>query len=300
MKQQLFFTSFALAVVAVLFNFWKISETHAQTNNTQQVTIKFQAMVGDKPFSCGNSYTGLGKPATTLTLSDSRFYVSDVALIDEKGKLAPLTLNQDGKWQYQNVALLDFENKTGACANGTVETRDIVVGSVPPGNYKGLQFTLGVPFNLNHEDATVASSPLNLTSLWWNWRGGYKFMRIDLQPNSAISAGMKHQDKHESVGFPIHLGSTGCESVGDNQKPSSCSHPNTAKVILGNFIPNKNVVIADLKALVADTNLTGNQTNTAPGCMSEPTDTDCSGIMANIGLPFNGKFSPGQTFFKVK
>jgi len=66
------------------------------------------------------------------------------------GKSIPVNLTQDGKWQYQNVALLDFENKSGGCANGTVETRNQIVGTIPKGNYQGLQFTLGVPFNLNH------------------------------------------------------------------------------------------------------------------------------------------------------
>ena len=113
----------------------------ATAAENQEVTIRFAAKVGNQPFSCGSTYR-LGKPAIEQTLSDFRFYVSEVALIDAQGKTVPVTLVQDGKWQYQNVALLDFENKTGACANGTTEMRDRVIGTVRKGNYTGLKFTL--------------------------------------------------------------------------------------------------------------------------------------------------------------
>lgn len=126
----------SLATLTILVPF-PICEAIAQESQTEPVTIRFAAKVGDVPFSCGSNYR-LGQPATNQTLSDFRFYVSDVALIDETGKTVPVTLEQDGKWQYQTVALLDFENKTGACTNGTVEMRDRIVGTVPKGNYTGV------------------------------------------------------------------------------------------------------------------------------------------------------------------
>ncbi|WP_242054236.1 MbnP family copper-binding protein [Nostoc parmelioides] len=272
----------------------------ASTTETQEVTIRFNSKVGQQPFECGKTYT-LGKPAKKFTLSDFRFYVSDIALIDAKGKVVPLTLTQDGKWQYQNVALIDFENKSGACVNGTVETRNQVIGTVPKGKYQGLQFTLGIPFNLNHEDSVIAPSPLNLTSLWWNWLSGYKFARIDLEKHRHTSPGAKHDEpNHQAQGFPIHLGSTGCQAQTGNQKPSSCKNPNTVKVVLTKFDPNKNIVVADLAALLSNTNLTINQPNTAPGCMSSPDDGDCVGIMTNFGLPFGDRPASTQKFFRVE
>jgi hypothetical protein len=66
------------------------------------------------------------------------------------------------------------------------------------------------------------------------------------------------------------------------------------------FDPGQNVIVADLAALVADTNLSNNQPNTAPGCMSEPNDSDCVGIMNAFGLAFNGTTVQPQTFFKVE
>jgi uncharacterized repeat protein (TIGR04052 family) len=278
----------------------------AQATATQPITIRFAAKVGQQPFACGSTYS-LGKPATNQTLSDFRFYVSEIALIDATGKAVPVTLEQDNKWQYQNVALLDFENKTGACVNGTTQMRDRVVGTVPKGKYTGVRFTLGVPFNLNHEDAAIAPSPLNLTGLWWNWQLGYKFARIDLQ--NSTTAGL-HQSKspghgagrgeETSSGFPIHLGSTGCQMTANSEKPTQCSYPNRATIVLKGFDPLKHTVVADLGQLVVGSNLRQNQPKTAPGCMSEPNDQNCMSVMTSLGLPFMGKSATSQTFFRVE
>lgn len=261
------------------------------------VTIRFQAKVGKQPFSCGQNYR-LGKPAISVTPADYRFYVSNVALIDRNGKAVPVNLQQDRKWQFQNVALLDFENKTGACSNGTSAMNNQIVGTVAPGKYTGLQLTLGVPAKLNHADATLASSPLNLTSLWWNWQGGYKFMRVDLTMPTAMK--MKSDRKQEShstqSGFIIHLGSTGCPV---NTASGACTAPNLTTITLPNFDPDRQTIIADLAALTANTNLNSNQPNTPPGCMSTPTDTDCTGIMGALGLPFKGTPVRSQTFLTV-
>ena len=160
--------------------------TQAQSD-IQEVTINFAGSVGDREFACGESYEGVGAAESTITPTDFRFYVSNLAMVDESGNEVPIELEQDGKWQHENVALLDFEDGSGACDNGTPETRTTVVGTVPAGDYQDLQFTLGVPKRLNHEDAALAPSPLNLTSMWWNWQGGYKFLRVEMETDKAIA-----------------------------------------------------------------------------------------------------------------
>lgn len=159
---------------------------HAQSD-MQEVAIDFAAYVGESEFACGESYENIGTAASTITPKDFRFYVSNVALIDENGEAVPLELEQDGKWQYQNTALLDFEDGTSACDNGTADMNTTIVGTVPEGDYQSLQFTMGVPEKLNHDDAAIAPSPLNLTSMWWSWQGGYKFLRADLETDKAIA-----------------------------------------------------------------------------------------------------------------
>ncbi|MCU0549657.1 MAG: metallo-mystery pair system four-Cys motif protein [Leptolyngbya sp. Prado105] len=290
-------------LVLSIVSFLIAQQATAQT--TQPVTIQFQGRVGNQAFQCDTAYS-LGTPATAVKPTDFRFYVSNVALIDAQGRSVPVTLKPDQKWQYQNVALVDFENKSGMCSNGTVETNDRIVGTVPKGTYKGVKFTLGVPFDLNHNDAAIAPSPLNLTSLWWNWRGGYKFARIDFMP--AMSASSKHDSPHSPTqkpqntpskpqsGFIIHLGSTGC--VGGTQKPESCKNPNASTITLSNFNAEKDTIVADIAALVAQTNLAKNQPDTPLGCMSDSKDGDCTAVMRNFGLPWNEQ-SARQTFFRV-
>ena len=90
--------------------------------------------------------------------------------------------------------------------------RDRIIGTVPQGKYTMLKFTLGIPLALNHEDSTLAPSPLNLTRLWWSRLFGYKFARIDLQSPTLVQSELKEIKpnlEEESSGFPIHLGSTG-------------------------------------------------------------------------------------------
>lgn len=160
--------------------------TQAQSD-LQEVAIDFAAYVGEEEFVCGESYDGVGIEESTVTPTDFRFYVSNLALIDEEGNAIPLELEQDGKWQYQNTTLLDFEDGSSVCDNGTRDINTTVFGTVPEGDYQGLQFTMGVPQKLNHGDAAIAESPLNLTSMWWNWQGGYKFLRVDLETENAIA-----------------------------------------------------------------------------------------------------------------
>ena len=274
MKQELFLTALLFTASGV----WAAD---------QQVAVRFQATVGEEKFACGKTYAGVGTTKSTLSPRDFRFYVHNVSLIDDSGKAVPVQLAQDGKWQLDDVALLDFEDATGGCVNGTPDTNDRVVGTVPAGHYTGLRFTLGVPFRQNHTDLTTMPSPLNLTALAWVWNAGRKFARLDF-----ASTGMPR-------GFAIHLGSTGCTP--NNVKtapPVQCSEPNRAEVEFSTFDAQSDVVLADLAALLRATDIDTNQEKTAAGCMSSPEDSDCAGIFANLGLRFAGKPAEKQSFFR--
>jgi len=253
----------------------------------RKVAVRFQAMVGGEKFACGRTYAGIGTTASKLSPRDFRFYVHNVALIDDAGKAVPLQLDQEGKWQLDDVALLDFEDGTAGCVNGTPDLNDRVTGTVPAGHYVGLRFTLGVPFAKNHTDLTGQPPPLNLTALSWVWNAGRKFARLDF-----ASTGLPR-------GYAIHLGSTGCmPNQVKTAPPAQCSEPNRAEIELAAFDPSADVVIADLAALLKDTDIDANQEKTAVGCMSSPDDGDCAGIFANLGLPFGGRSAGRQTFFR--
>lgn len=259
----------------------------AMETASSKLTLRFKGMVGDRPFTCGESYTGIGTTNSIITPSDFRLYIHNVRLIDASGKEVPLALEQDGKWQVDNIALLDFENGSGPCANGTPDMNAVITGTAPAGRYTGVKFVVGVPFERNHADPAKAPSPLNLTQLFWVWNSGYKFARIEMKTTGLPK------------GWMLHLGSTGCQPGGTAQTiPSNCTYPNRAEIVLKGFNIATDVVIADLKSLLEGANVDVNQPKTASGCMSSQGDSDCAPIFANLGLSFAGNASPGQKFFK--
>ena len=270
------------------------------------VTVRFQAQVGDETFACGREYSGVGVTKSRISSRDFRFYVSSLRLIDATGKETPVELDQDGKWQLDDLALLDFENATGPCSNGTPEVNQQITGTAPEGKYTGLRFTLGVPFNKNHIDPMAQPSPLNLTALMWVWNAGHKFARLDFS-SPAIPRG-----------FSVHLGSTGCTpNETKNTIPTSCKFPNRVEVSFPLFDVSKDAVVADLAALLQDTNVDTTQNKPGPsmkpameadmtagmtmgaGCMSGQATSDCAGLFRNLGLA-HGEIPAGeQKFFRV-
>jgi uncharacterized repeat protein (TIGR04052 family) len=237
--------------------------------NAMPVEIAFEGRVGKDVFDCAATYT-LGTAQSQATITDYRLYVYDVKLHKADGTSVPVELDQDGLFQYQNLALLDFENKTGACANGTAETNMKIKGKAPEGTYDGVSFVVGVPFELNHGDAAAAPSPLNLTAMFWSWNDGYKFLRIDSKAMGAMKA------------FNMHLGSTGCvaDAMG---KVTSCAQPNRPTVELSGFDPLAGKVVIDYAALVAGNDIS-TDTGGAPGCMSGKDDPECAASMGTLGI----------------
>ncbi len=265
-----------------------------------ETQIHFVGQVNGQPFECGKSYMNVGTSKSMITPSDFRMFISDVRLIDAKGDAIPLRLTQDKTWQVDDVALIDFENGTSHCRNGTGPMNQSVRGTAPHGNYKGIEFTLGVPFALNHGDPTIAPAPLSSAAMFWNWQGGYKFLKFDMATTgqSKTSLPADQQGGGNASGFSVHLGSTVCASASKTTSPSSCKNPNRVTVRFDSFDPAKDVVIADIGAVLANANVDVNTPKTAVGCMSFPSDPDCPSIMKAFGLPYDGQPGGVQHFFR--
>jgi uncharacterized repeat protein (TIGR04052 family) len=275
-------------------------------SDAPEVEIRFAARVGDQAAACGVRYQGVGKTDAAVRLQDFRVYVSNFRLIRADGGEERLALTPDGLWQGEEVALLDFEDATGNC-NGNRATNDRVRGAAPHGDYVGLAFDIGVPVGLNHQDPTLALPPLNFSALTWPWRYGYKFTTIDLQTEAASGPGQTaapaadtHGRAQGASGFSIHLGSVDCGTGSPRVAPESpCATPNRASIRLNRFDPLDQVVVFDLKALLADTDVTINAPGTASGCMSGD-DDDCVGLMDRLGLTFREQPSKGQRFVRAE
>jgi uncharacterized repeat protein (TIGR04052 family) len=241
----------------------------------QNTTLQFLAEINGQAFECGRSYP-LGKTALNVTPSDWRLFVSEVEFVRADGQRVPLKLHQDKTWQVGNVSLLDFENGQGPCNNGTTDTNTTIRGDLPSGDYRSLRFVIGVPYALNHADPTLAPSPLNTTAMFWNWQGGYKFIRFD------------------TPGFPVHLGSTQCAAPSRTSAPTApCGLPNRIEVVLEAFDARQHAVVLDLGRVLQATDMTANTPRTQPGCMSFPGDADCPALMGALGLPYDGQPPPG-------
>lgn len=255
----------------------------------QPVTLNFAAEIGGKAFSCDQTYSGLGTSDVSVRAADFRAYLTDVALLKADGTAVPVKLTQD-IWQHDNIALLDFEDGTGACTNGTQQVNTAVRGTVPEGDYTGVQFSVGVPYAMNHADPTVAPSPLNLTAMFWNWRAGYKFVRIDMVPTDRAEDGPK--------GWFLHLGSTMCEAASKTEAPAApCANPNHMTVTFDKLDPANQTIVIDPAPVVAEVDLRKNTPDTSPGCMAFPNDPDCITVMPKLGLPFRDAPAGTQVLF---
>jgi uncharacterized repeat protein (TIGR04052 family) len=269
----------------------------ASSAEMKPIRIQFAGRLGGKPFACGTQYEGVGTDNVTITPSDLRFYLSDVQLLGSDGEATPLTLDQDGTWQYQNVALVDLEDGTGGCRNGNPALHTEVTGAAPAREYVGVRVTIGVPFALDHQDSATAPPPFNFTAMNWVWQSGFKFIRAEViaEAKGELKP-MALQRRGVSSGFPVHIGSTRCVATSLTSAPQEeCKHPNRVNVTLAVFHPAKDVVIFDMDRLLAGANLAQNAENTAPGCMSGENDPDCRSIFQALGLPFNGAAREAQT-----
>jgi len=245
------------------------TETTVDTDGEQAVTLTFDARFGSQPAACGQAADGVGTSGSSVELQDLRFFVHGVELVTADGDAVAVSVEDDGAWQSGGVALLDFEDATGKCANGSSQLNSAVTGTVPAGEYTGVRFVLGVPAELNHEDPTVAPSPLNLTAMHWSWQGGYKFMRMDLSTEGLPE------------GWFFHLGSTGCEAD-ESGTITGCASPNRVDVEL-EMDPDSQVVVVDFAALLAGSDV-DTDSGGAQGCMSGPDDPECPPLLDRVGV----------------
>jgi uncharacterized repeat protein (TIGR04052 family) len=268
----------------------------------QDASVRFAARVGGQTFGCDKQLVDVGTSKKTVAPLDFRFYVHDVRLVDGVGTEHVVTLTNDEKWQSDGLALLDFEDGSGTCENGTAALNDRVVGTVDAGDFTRVRFKLGVPFERNHGDAALAPSPLNVSSLFWSWNGGYKFARLDFSV-----VGEKAPDGGPAS-FVFHLGSTGCVGEPGAGGVTSCDKPNLPSfdlplpgAVAGDL--GGHLIVLDAAALLADVDV-AKDAGGMPGCMSGPDDPECASLFARIGLDVaTGAASPtaaAQTTFRVE
>jgi len=245
------------------------------------IVIPFAARFGNQPFSCSATVNAAGSP---FAARDLKLYVSGVQLLAADGSALEVALRDDGAWQNDGVALLDFEDGAGNCVDGTQGTHTELQGMVPAGTYVGVRFTVGVPFARNHANPATAAPPLNLGHMHWGWQAGYKFLRFE----GTSAAGSVYR---------FHLGSTQCE--GTIGYITGCARPNRAVIELHGFAPGRTVLL-DLNALLQAVDLAAAPPDAVRGCMGGPDGPDCAEAFAAVGLDLqSGQPIATQHLFSV-
>lgn len=251
-----------------------------------KVSIRFQAKLGKSDFACSHKIPSQGTANTTVTPRDFRLFVHALELIKDDGSKVPVKLNVREPWQSESLALLDFEDKTGRCTDGTEGTNTAVTGTVAPGSYKGLRFIVGVPEDLDHKDQAGAAEPLkSAAGLGPQGSTGFRFAKVALQQLAADA---------KAVGTGLFdLGSAECAAAmgsGDVK----CDKANRSAVELPAFDIEKNSVVIDAATLFSTLDLS--QTN---DCHS--TEKVCAPMFGALGVDFaTGQPKAGQTLFRVE
>ena len=271
----------------------------------EPVKISFEARVAGEPFKCGQDFTGLGSDGATGTPQDLRFYVHDVRLITEDGAEHPVDIEDDGDYQGGGVALLDFEDGSGNCINGTNSIHTTITGIVRAAprhgaganHFIGLRFRIGVPEDVNHDDLTALPSPLNDTTMSWSWNYGHIFF---------AAWGVFGGDAPYTAG--LHVGSMGCEGDAMAGQIVSCANSNRPEIALEGFDVDANKVIVDWGAVWAQLPLAAPSADceemdgeTTCACHSFGPDALCTTLFTPLGLDWkDGKDTSNQSVFRVQ
>ena len=262
------------------------------------VTLNFNVVSGTQSVRCGSNFTVAkavnGSTTRTFDPQDLRFYISNLRLLGADGvSQFPVNFGNDGVWQYNGAALLDFEDGTGSCV-GSSATNSSISGTSTAGAYSGVVFDLGLPDSLNQLSNSTAPSPLNLNQMYWSWSIGYKFTKVEFQ-----DTGSGHLMRS-------HLGSLNC---GGDISSNTCANPFRSEVRVtstSGFNPATNTVALDINELTNGFNTTVAALSCMPlkpppaGAPSASEATECPKLLTQLGLDSNGQATGTQSAFVVQ
>jgi uncharacterized repeat protein (TIGR04052 family) len=195
-----------------------------------------------------------------------QFYIHGVEVKTEENGWQPWQMTTNPN-QASNVALLgEICNENTEASNWQLELVYLDYSA----NITDIRFTLGVPFELNHLNPLTQPSPINDSSMFWGWRGGHKFMRVEL-----VS-----QDDD----WLFHLGSIGCKASSPVRAPKTeCLYPNRVSVSLP-FTDQTSAINFDLAVLLHDIALTRENS-----CQSAVDEESCKTLFKNLGMATDSK-----------
>lgn len=205
------------------------------------------------------------------------FFMSNVTLSGESPAYQPQLSSTP--WQTENVVLIqpyladcdtpsEDEGETthnNQASSESLKTNNYLQFATPVDldSAEQLSFSLAVPFALNHQNPLLQPSPLNLPSMFWSWRSGHKFFRLDMQgPNK---------------NWVFHLGSVGCSAVSTMRSPQEeCVQPNRVSFQLDKK-HNGSKLVMHLDRLMANTSM-----QNSGSCLFHSDQQSCTILMSNL------------------
>ena len=205
------------------------------------------------------------------------FFISNVTLSGEDTlQQPPLSTTP---WQTDDVVLIqpNLDDCTSKLeSHDNAEPKEFVASEALKTNHylrfaapvdldasEQLSFTLAVPFELNHQNPLLQASPLNLPNMFWSWRSGHKFFRLDMQS--------------PDINWVFHLGSVGCSAATTMRSPQSeCVQPNRVTFHLDKMYTGAKLVM-HLDRLIANTSMQNNDS-----CLFHSGQESCSILMSNL------------------
>lgn len=201
--------------------------------------------------------------------------------------------------------MLDFEDGTGACNNGTAELHTTLKGVVRAqprhsdgeAGYSEIRFRIGIPEEeqKNHAELTTLPAPLNDTTMSWSWNAGHIFFSA-----WGVFGGAAPFD------LGVHVGSTGCMGDAMLGEVVACSNANRPEIALAGFGTTSSKMVIDWGAMFAGLSLAApsaaceeveGETSWLPLLRPEPLCTP----LTPLGLDWsNGKNVAGQSVFRVQ
>jgi len=149
------------------------TEPPPATDETVSFKLRIEGVFGTAPFALNQSYVNAA--GDTVRFTTAKFYLSDMCVIDTLGRAIPARVvdtTRSVTIDNQTVTLLDY----ATAQNGVLE----LTLRAKPGTYRGMKFNVGVPFDLNHRDASILPRPLNIDQgMFWTWNTGYIFHKIE-------------------------------------------------------------------------------------------------------------------------
>lgn len=243
-------------IVVLLTVFLAACDTH-----DKQSAIPLVLTFNGEDLACDSSNIQSGWQVEQL-----QFFISDIAIKDQQEQWHQLKL-EPSQYQSESVALLSLMCEQGKKTEQNLQL--VLASKIEPADVSEIAFDLGVPFELNHQNPLTQPSPLNEASMFWVWRTGHKFMRVEMN--------------NDNEAWWFHLGSTGCSAASPVRAPSQpCRQPNRFRYRISTNSYEPISINFSLDSMLSD--LVLNERNS---CQSEPDNVSCHALFSNVQRAFS-------------